>query len=270
MARGRRTPAASSGIRASFAFVFILVMSWVWVAGAGLALGAQRAKVLRNSYIYETPDHTSRVLEERELGAEVDISSSSMTDPHGRFWYKILTRDGRFGYIAANDVMTQSHMRLEAAAGLQAFEQSGRQAPKVWYWNFSFQMHGLVAYRSDSKATQPGGDFELAYNLLPRAEGYARRQFALGPALQLMGASTVPALSFVYRIYSPTRGEPEARIRVGRDLGLSQLYWGFSLGYRYPFATFAGYQISLGAAGGLGLAGSQQRLYGTAGIAFHF
>jgi hypothetical protein len=130
----------------------------------------------------------------------------------------------------------------------------------------------------DSNVSQPAVAFEgeLTSILEFGERGYARRHYSLGAAYLSYDESKFAMLSFVTRIFSESRSEPEVRIRAGMEGSTGSFAAGLNLGYRWPFSLVAGAHVS-GYVEGSGICvlldgGKNPTAVGTLGVGlgFHF
>jgi hypothetical protein len=84
----------------------------------------------------------------------------------------------------------------------------------------------------------------VALNLGWGLRGYVRRRFAVGAAYVAFGDTSIALGSFVTRLFTESRAEPEVRVRLGLEPETKSICGGLNFGLRWPFSLVAGAHLS--------------------------
>ncbi|MGK5084166.1 SH3 domain-containing protein [Bdellovibrionota bacterium FG-1] len=250
------------------------------ILGAGLitspAYAVQNAKVMVDaSEVHQMAGLNSPVLGVLARDTALKISSGLLKDAHGEYWYKMRMESGVLGYVQAKDVAPEKLDEALKGTGHQplSVKQSepvneGR-LPSI----FLIRAMGVGGYEFTSDGFEAGFDGEFSVSLLPFSHGYRHRMLSLGVAVESLWTDTSLMGSFIYRIYSGSRVEPEVRVRFGQGLNSSSLVVGGNFGVDYPFSLDSGAHLSgyveAGVLTGIN-SGAPTHVSVLAGLGFHF
>ena len=239
------------------------------------AHAVQRARIRSDGTpVHQYPNLTSPQISTLSADTMLPVSTDMVRDVNESFyWYKIRLETGEYGYVQANRIQTEGN--LEAAKDQGIDVDAVDAVPREEHpWTFALRAMGIGGYQvSEPQTGLLGAEVELSSCLRLGQRAYARRQFGLGAALQMIRESQIVLGSFIYRIFSDSRTEPEVRLRGGVDTTDSFGVLGLSAGLRHPFSTtykahLAGY-VEAGFLAPLAK-GAAFRVHGSAGLGFHF
>jgi uncharacterized protein YgiM (DUF1202 family) len=227
--------------------------------------------------VHQYPNITSPVLTKLTHDEELPVSSTMVRDVNEAFyWYKIRLPSGEYGYVQADRITAEGNLNLAKYQGVD-MNAVDRELREGYVWLIALRGMGIAGYQvSEPQTGLLGAEGELSVCLRLGQRGYARRQFALGAAFQKVRDGQAILGSFIYRVFSSTRTEPELRLRGGVAQGAggsSTGVLGLSAGARYPFSLGHGFHLAGYIEGGF-LApittGASFQLQASTGLGFHF
>jgi dATP pyrophosphohydrolase len=245
---------------------------FVLIAANGVpAWAVQTATVIAGSAsVHELPRSESPELSTFAEGDIVQVSDKPVRDRLGQSWYKVRTKEGRFGFIAVSTIEVSEIKQERVTRGIDEFGTVSGNDPAGSGWTFSVRGLALGGYRVYEEDFSFTYDAEVAFNLGWSEKGYARRRWGLGASLTSSEPIQFMAVSLIHRFFTETWSEPEVRLRVGLLAG--ELASGFSFGIRFPFSLVSGAHLSGYAEVSVAGAVFAPVIFGTAGagLALHF
>jgi 8-oxo-dGTP pyrophosphatase MutT (NUDIX family) len=202
------------------------------------SLAAQKAVITREEVsILEKPRSQAHSMGSFAQGEEVLVSDQPVRDRESQSWYKVKTKEGRFGYIPMSAIELVSLKKELAERGIDS-----RAAAEGAGWTIGVRALGLGVYQLPIEEATYAIDAEVSTILGFGEKGFARRRFGVGLGYFGVGDSASILATLISRIYTDSRGEPEIRLRAGLNQG--QFVAGFAVGYRWPFSLVAGAHVS--------------------------
>ena len=177
-------------------------------------------------------------------GQAIRVSEQPVRDLLGNAWYRTKVPNGAYGYINVRDIHLSDVEQLQQMHGIDPDAGGNGYDPSGAGWTISARglYMGAAEFLNYSVGTSYEG--ELAVNLGWGSRGYSRRKFALGGAYVGFGDTSLILGSFVTRLYSDARAEPEVRVRGGIEMETGAIAAGVNLAMRLPFSLVAGAHFS--------------------------
>jgi len=203
----------------------------------------QSATVIAESAsVREKPRAESTELGAFAEGEVLQVSEKPVKDRSGQSWYKVRTKDGKFGFIEISAIEVSDIKRERTERGIDELATDGGADPVGSGWTVTLRGLALGAYDVYDQTGSFSYDAEASMNLGWGQKGYVRRQWGMGVGFTSVERTQLIALSLIYRFYTDWRSEPEIRLRAGL-LG-DEAAGGFAFAVRFPFSLVSGAHLS--------------------------
>ena len=194
--------------------------------------------------VHKEPRSSSPELGVFQQGQLIRVSDAPVRDLVGAAWYRTRLPDGKIGYISIRDIRLATVQQMQTENGIDVNAGDGGADPGGSGWLFTVRGMGLGAAEFLNYTIGTSYEGEVSMNLGWGLRGYARRRFALGAAYVGFGDTSLILGSFVSRLFTESRTEPEVRVRLGMEPETNALCGGLNFGLRWPFSLMTGAHLS--------------------------